>query len=535
MTHTEITARWPIRRSAALAAFSVVLLAGLWVSFHYSLSLWRADADVCVTIELWRGVLKDGLRFTHSWGYTQDNWLLSLIPIASLIYDVFGATPRVAILIGWGFFVASAALTAWLTAQVSGRVGGAITGCVLLFAGVWALGPAGYLSYPISHNISMAWGLLVLALAYGGIERGSVALCAAACVAIFIDAVSDPWAGAAVAIPVILASGAIAALNRDKPALRYALGICAGAAVAFWAAETRAFGALRFLPKSDVQFGDLATLLSNIGWLYRSVGAIFNIVPGATLEAVAPRRLSVAAVAVVVVAACAATLLRLRRQAPARQFIGLAAILSLVTTGLAFMVGRWGAGLLVGRFFPNLYFLGALLLATAAAQGWRSWPRLARLGLCAYVFLFALSGVMSDPHAWLSKPPPSQPEEPARFAAFLEAHGLSYGYGPFWGSGSLSMQALSQGRVIIRPVSFQGGRIARRSIETSTRWFTPSAEPAGRPIFLVIQSDGEECPSISRCEDLARRQFGPPDDRLAYDAGLVLIWRKALVPMMAVH
>jgi len=153
------------------AAAGATVCAGLWVSLHYCLVAWKADPDMFVTVALWRGVREHGLGFLRTWTYTQDNWLLSLLPISSLFYATVGATPRVAALTGWTFFVASVGLTAWLTARLVAWRAAVIVACVLLFANYHTLGHIGFLGYPISHNVSMAWGLVVLLLSASGIER----------------------------------------------------------------------------------------------------------------------------------------------------------------------------------------------------------------------------------------------------------------------------------------------------------------------------------------------------------------------------
>src|SRR5262249_50405363 len=163
--------------------------------FHYTRAAWGPDGDIFVTTALWNGFRDHGIGFLRSWNYTQDNWLLSLIPISSAVFALFGATPQAALGLGWGFFLASVSVTAWITAKVAGRVAGLVTGAVLLFASYPALGPVGYLSYPISHSISMAWGLGALALAVLALERDAPAIGLAAALAVFVATFSDPWAG----------------------------------------------------------------------------------------------------------------------------------------------------------------------------------------------------------------------------------------------------------------------------------------------------------------------------------------------------
>ncbi|THD74258.1 MAG: hypothetical protein E7812_18160 [Phenylobacterium sp.] len=532
---TDAAQPGPRPRLAALAvalAGCALLAAGLWVSLHYCLAAWKAESDIFVTVELWRGVSEHGLGFVRSWGYTEDNWLFSLVPLTSLIYAVFDASPRVAVLTGWLVFLASVGLTGGLAARLSGWRTGLITAGVLLFAPYYALGPIGFLGYPISHNLSMAWGLLALFLALWGIERRAYGPCVAAALAVFIDTVSDPWAGAAIAGPLVLASAALAILNRRSRLGGCALALCLTTAAALWAAYKHPFGTLRFLPRGHLQLGGLHPALDNLRYGARALEVMFNIAPGGNLEAPAVQAISLAALAVILAAAGGLTLWSLRRATPGRQLIGGVAILSIGAVAALYVAGPANTGLYVGRFFPNLYFLGALLVAMMAGAGWRAWPWPAKAAIAAYAALFVLAGALSGPRYWTTPLETSEPAEKVALGGFLQAHQLTYGYGPYWGSGGLAMRSLTHGAVTIRPVVIANGRVARRPIETSRLWFTPQAEPPdGRP-FLVVRAEPPEFPSLEAGETAARQQFGEAAERWVYGDSVILVWRRPLAPLI---
>jgi hypothetical protein len=91
------------------------------------------------------------------------------------------------------------------------------------------------------------------------------------------------------------------------------------------------------------------------------------------------------------------------------------------------------------------------------------------------------------------------------------------------------MDWLTDGRVTIRPVSFQGGAIHRREAESSPFWYRPADAPPGlRRSFLVIVDDGETCPVVEDCVAQATRQFGPPAQRLAYRDAVILVWPRSI-------
>jgi len=76
----------PRRRTLAEAGvWAALVAAGLWVSLHQALAAWRADPDIYVPVALWRGVREHGLGFLATWGHTDDNWVFSLLPLASAV------------------------------------------------------------------------------------------------------------------------------------------------------------------------------------------------------------------------------------------------------------------------------------------------------------------------------------------------------------------------------------------------------------------------------------------------------------------
>ena len=124
----------------AWIAAAGLIAAGLWVSFSYCRAAWAPDSDSFNTVALWRGMLAHGPGFAATWRYTQDNWLLSLIPISSAVFAVFGPSAAAVLLLGWGFFLCSIVLAAWITFRLAGRRAAVALACVLLFASFPALG-----------------------------------------------------------------------------------------------------------------------------------------------------------------------------------------------------------------------------------------------------------------------------------------------------------------------------------------------------------------------------------------------------------
>jgi hypothetical protein len=516
-------ARLSYRPAAFIALAGVMLLFGAWVSFRYCADAWRPDPDIFVTVEVWRGIQRHGPEFLRSWAYTQDNWLLSLVPLSSLAFATFGTSAAVALGIGWVVFLMSVAMTGWIAARLTGWRAGVVLSCVLIFAGYPAVGHAGYLGHPISHNLSMAWALLALALALHSLERGSRGACIAIGFILFIDSVSDPWAGVAIACPMILVTGIMAWVHRRESLGRNAAMLAIAGALGFLTARTQLFGLLSFLPQSSFDVADRGRILLNLYWAGKSLAAIFDILPGDTGSGLADL-FNLAILVVLLGSAVALSISRCRVASGGRQLVCGTGVLSIGAMASLFVVGRWDAPIAAGRFFPNLYFLGALLVAIPMADRWCGWRWPPKLALGTYATLFIVAGLTSAPRLWAG-PVPAQPRDEAlELAGFLQAHGLNYGYGPFWGTRALVADVLTGGRVIIRPVSFKGGSIHRRQAETSGFWYLPADEPTSGRRFLVIRADGEECPSPDACVAMASRQFGTPAEHLIWRNAVILVW-----------
>lgn len=530
MTTTEQDAGRPAPgagdRARSLLPFALFAF-GAFVSLRYSLGLWQADPDLAIPFVLLKGLLGHGPHFLSTWLYSQDNWLLSLMPLAWAFLGAAPGHPRAIIVLGWAIFIASALLAGLLTAR-AGRPRRAIwLSCVLVFANYQALGAAGFLSYPVTHNISLLWALLATLLGGTAISRRSEALAFAAALCVFIDAISDPWAAAGLALPLILAAAAVAVMRFRAPERRIAVQLCLYATIAFALAETRVLGLLAFLPPTQFSLTTPEGMARNAGWAVRALACTFNLFPGADPQTPVATAIDAAVLFALLAASAVLILRRVPRQPAERQFVWLVALLSLAGVGVAFLIGQWPPGLYLGRFFPNVYFFGAILVASAP------WPLSARPTRALAVLLaslFVASGLVSRPGLWTLRVPPRNENDIRALGAFLHANGLTYGYGPYWGSYALSMDWITAGQVVIRPVTFRTGRVSPRGAEVSPLWYLPGAEPRGLDErFLVIRHDvDDECPSPARCVDMAVAQFGPPSRRLSYKDAVILVWRHPL-------
>jgi hypothetical protein len=513
----------------------LLLLVGAYFSMRYSLGLWHADPDVAVPVNLWRGIQAHGASFATTWHHSPDNWLFSLVPLDALLLSLSPHDPTLLVLSGWVIFVASVILSGMLLARVTGGVAGWRLAAVLSFANYQALGEAGFLSYPITHNISMLWALGALWLAIESVRQTVIwragVLVAATAACLLANAVSDPWAGAAIVLPMALVALTVGLLDLPTFAGRVSLALGVAAGLTLLAAQTHVFGLLGFLPPSPFVYTNAEGVTLNAGWGFRALAAIGAIIPHANWDSSPVIVVNGVATLTVMGIALIFSILLLRKAEPATRLLVGVCVVSIGAITGALLVGEWPRGLLVGRFFPNTYFCGAILIGFVICRLWPAWPRLMRAAVIAYVALFMLTGAASLPRLWLGLKAPRNNDDILMVSKVIEREGLTYGYGPYWGAFALSQDWLTQGKVVVRPVSFREGAFRRRQAETSMYWYTAADEPAGlRERFLIVMNDGEECPVVETCVAMARQQFGQTAREIPFFGGVILTWDQPIWP-----
>ncbi len=215
---------------------------------------------------LWHGVRAHGLGFLRDWMWAQDNWLFSLLPWSAALYALAGPRPALVVGTGWAVFVACARTRRWLGWRLARRPAVWALLPVLLLASRPGLGRIGWLAHPVTHTVTLLWGLLALHAAVSWMTARRPWALAAVAAAVLIATLSDPWAWPALVLPVALA----AALLRDG---RLAVAVLVAGALA----ASRLGGVLDFLPPPRFEAANWAQVQDNFALLPRILGADFAL------------------------------------------------------------------------------------------------------------------------------------------------------------------------------------------------------------------------------------------------------------------
>ncbi|HEY6314111.1 MAG TPA: hypothetical protein VIY52_25395 [Streptosporangiaceae bacterium] len=157
---------------------------------------------------------------------------------------------------------------------------------------------------------------------------------------------------------------------------------------------------------------------------------------------------------------------------------------------------------------------GAVLAARACVPGriagaWRARAALAAAAAAALLPLVAAGT------------PPIQGLPAAPLAAWLEAHGLTYGIAGYWDASDVAVQSGNQ--VQVRAIVPAGRTVAPYYWESKPSWYDPSLYDATFVICETIGTSGNITPA------LAERSFGRPAAIYQAAGRVILIYKKNLL------
>lgn len=509
---------------------ALLALGGLYLSLRLVLSQAFLDPDSSHSLVLWQGLREHGLSWLSSWRFTQDNWLLALFPLHFLGYAIFGAEPAVPLLSGWLIFVGAAMMSGVLAWQCGAHRAAPLLAALLLFAGVEAH-LRGLLAYSTTHNSSNLFGLFALALVLAWLRNGGLGKLVASCLLLSAAALSDPWLLPAYNLPLLLLALSAFAWPRLGIERRQATALFVIALLSIVVARTYGFGLLD-LPSMEYNVGGWEQFPTKIALLLREAGALLQFIP--FVMGMLGAYLSCAALALV--------LLPLLYQSVARGLLRETVTAALVVFTVFSTAGICGAFLLSetqgssfelgARLLINAFYLIAVVLTVLAERHWHELPLALRAALPVMALGFVVNGILSTAPARQSESWHFDHRHVAATLAFLQDHGLSYGYGTYWGAAANAVTALSDGAVIVRPVSFDAGNgrvSASWRPQSSSRWYAQADLPAGqREVFILLTAtpnDEGECPALDLCERALEQQFGAPIRALPIDdTRRVLVW-----------
>ena len=514
---------WPI--------YALGLSACLLLSLKTVFGANGVDADFDFLHDAWQGVQVHGIGWIRHFLFTPDNWLLSIVPFNFLSFELFGMRAWLAVASGWVVFVLAALFSALLAHELGARRGALLLPVPLLLMG-WYAQRLGFVAYPASHDVTNMYGLAALLCAIRGIRTGRRGYFALVLWLLAAGSVSDPWMMTAYDLPLLLYC-AVAGLL-PSPTARAMRWLAVIALAAILLVRTHMLWTMRFLPSASPNLASLHMMAANASYLVKDLGGLLNIVPTERMNDMLPALLSLAGAGVAGFAAWrAARQAGMMQEVVPRFFFAMASLSTLLTVA-AFVLLNITQGDYSGRFLINVLYLFLIFVVVAIARGWRQmgWWQKSATGL--FMGLFLVCGLITTAPVWGAPGFAMQTNGAEEIIGLLQANGLTYGYGPYWGAEANVVTALSSGRNIIRPVTFDPKtgwlRPQISHAASAPAWLTVQDVPPGqREFFVYVASDGEECPDPALCIAGLTAQFGPPERRVENGAASILVWSHPLL------
>ena len=187
------------RRSDGLllpTGLATLFLAGLYISAQIVLASFGVDADASQGAMLYDGIVRHGPGFVKDWIFTADNWLFSLYPITFALFGIFGAKPAAGDPDGLADLRRQRASGRPAPRAVGAPRAAVVVAVTLLCSGLYAH-QDGFLSYPVSHNVTNLFGLVAFLCLLRWMEAKRWPWLLAIVLALVLGGLSEPWIVAA--------------------------------------------------------------------------------------------------------------------------------------------------------------------------------------------------------------------------------------------------------------------------------------------------------------------------------------------------
>jgi len=517
---------------AALFAGGVAGFIGVAVLFYFTSAHFQAATSDSATIVLEGQAVAGGHVLLHGWDLTFASYWTSNALIDAAAVGLGGL--RTAVLYAGPAVAGALVVLAGAVLAREGRRGAAGMAGVVAVVALLCFGVPAMEYFFVGHGFHVGTIAYVL-LAFAALRRPRPGWGrAVAVVALAAGILGDLLTVAYGVVPLLLA-GAVVARGERRPWARTGevTAAVAGVVVAGVARlVSMALGA--YTAGSGLSFAFPAQMLTNLGHVPAYAGGLLGLGNAVTTSGGVPGQLgamhdlgAVDAVAALVVLACfLAGLARLstglvtgrRGAAPDAEVRALGRLDDVLVIAIVCSVAPFvllaeprGAGI---RYLTATVVFAAVLSGRMIGRAWqglgRGWgPRaLAPAGAALSLALVASFGY------GVSGPRPPDPV-PA-LTSWLEAHDLHEGIGDYWAASITTVE--SGGKVTVRPVSSDDGRVERRQSLSCASWY------AGRRFqFLVYAGNGYQVGMR-----VAERTWGKPEHVYVVGRYRVLVWRHTL-------
>lgn len=533
--------RTQIKKGGLVVITTALIILGAFFSLDVAFRR-TLDPDMFHSVLVWQGIEQYGWQWVNEWRFTQDNWIFSLVPFQVVLFKFTGAPVFATVFSGWLIFFLAAVTSALIAHQLGGRYAPWVVFTLLIWSNAYAH-LEGFVSYPVSHNITNLFGLITIWLGLRWVSAPSTGLLGLIVLLQLVAGFSDPWLLPTFTLPMIL-TGLILCFRRNASTdiSRKDWLVFVGLLIlAFVLIKTRCFGLMTFMPVMHFAPGNWATMANNVYYLIRNIGGLYSLIypiwsPEPWPETLLSYTVCSALLIVGFFSFCACKVI-LRGAAMQDSFFYWVAAFSVAGIGSAYIISNVEGSLISSRFVVNAFYFILVGIAVWTEKNWTQLSRLFKYAVVIGAALYLSSGLVSfvrySSNNWYL----SSETETRKLIDFLDKNDLDYGYGPYHGARTAVVSVLTEDRIKIRPVSFDPatGRMLFIHPQTAPRWYTEADVNKGQTrYFVYLPRRSFECPDYDKCYQALVNDYGPPVAEIKLDAGaweegVAIVWDHPLV------
>ncbi len=514
----------------------LLLLLGLYNSFKASFALTFVNSDVADTAILWDGVHQYGWIFVKSWMYTIDNWLLSLLPLHFLLFEIFGANTKVILWSGYLIFLANVILCGLIAYSINARIASILVPVVLLFSNYFTY-LYGMIAFPISHNITNLYGLICFLFVIKWMKNPRFFHLVIIFFCIVVAGLSDPWLLPCYAIPILLSQFILLIRSQPTHKINHNAWLIVTLMLALLIIATKFFGIFSYVKSTELSTFSFTYLFANFDLFLKALGGLLNLIPD-FLQISHSHLFLVKKLSIIIIfilsSAIAIDIITLVRENPVRLNFFLTIIFSFLLLMVSFCllntegVKLWTIDL--SRYLINLLFLLILGIAVSIEFYWHTFHKALKIALTTVSLLYVFTSISSTYPLW-KQPTNIKENEFTSLTNFLSTNHLTYGYADYWKANIVTL--LSKNKIRVRSIKFSkknGTVTSSLHFQTSKLWYLPNDLPTDtNETFIIVEKGYSLCNDIQSCTAKLTQQFGPPAKILTYKDNFIMIWNHPLL------
>lgn len=513
------------KRNTKLLIFSIVIFE-LFITWHVVAAQRVVEPDEAYSLILWDGIRLHGLGWVTHFNFPPDHMLFTLVPIHFVLYWIFGPNANIPIFCGIAIYLANALIATLLLKKVSSNKFSLISLIALLNLNNFSHA-VGFATYSDDHIITSFFGMCILHFVVSYFRFAKKRYLVGILIITAFDALSDPWMISTYFVPLLVTLGFIYFNKNYRLEGKRTASLIATLLLAMFFTETKFLGVFHFLPRFPLHIVNGQQLRDNTYLLLQIYLRNFNFA-GIDISNNLLRTFCACLLFVIIFYIAKHSANLYRNGSNTEKFFILFAPLSILSISASYILTNMQPDISSARYLINSEYLIVMLFIFVLSKTKKSEILKKDLLVYSLAVSFSIASIASNlTFTNFSIPVINRNDRAAAIERVLQANGLTYGYGTYWGSMANSVTVETKGKIIIRPIVFDsnGGVHFQGRLVTSNLWYVPADFPSENTnIFLIMNTGVEGCGDVHQCVQNARTRFGQPIKEIQFNEEVILVW-----------